>query len=445
MTRDVRLLVVDDDDTFRETLAAGLRRSFPAVDTAGSAAECLERIAAAEPDVVLIDLHLGDGDGLELLDRVAELAPSSERIVVTGFGTVDAAVEAMRRGAFDFVTKPLALERLIETVRRAGERRELRRENTGLRRMLRGSEQVELVGESPAIREVRDLARRAAESGAPVLITGPSGSGKELVARMIHGQGARSAQPLITVNSAAFQESLLESELFGHERGAFTGATEQRQGLVEAAHGGTLFLDEVGELPLPLQAKLLRAIQFGEIRRVGGVSTLKVDFRLLAATNQDLEAAVRERRFREDLYYRLNVIAIRLLPLADRPEDVEPLFRHTARRLGLRSQLGPAHFDVLRGYGWPGNVRELENLVERLKILEAGGPPSPERLLALLGIREAAAPCSPIRPLAELEREAIEHALAHFSGDREAAARALGLSVRKLYYRIAAYRKTPPA
>jgi len=432
------VLLVDDDETFRTTLSEQLRRRFPSIREAGSAASCMEALAAAEPDVILLDLHLADDDGLELLSRLRERAPSTEVIVVTGFGTVDAAVEAMRRGAFDFVTKPLRLEALVQVIERASERRAMRRENVGLRHMLDRKAPPLLVGESAATREVRELCARAARSDAPVLITGPSGAGKELVARSIHAASARAARELITVNSAALSESLLESELFGYERGAFTGANEQRQGLLEAAHGGTLFLDEVGELPASIQAKLLRALQFGEIRRVGGVATLRVDVRFLAATNRDLLAAVKERQFREDLYYRLNVITIHVPPLAERPEDVEPILRHLAR--GLPYEFGPAHFAVLRGYGWPGNVREMENLVERLKIRASDGPPDPQHILSLLGqAGTAAVPL--IRPLADVERDTIAHALRVFKGDRKAAADALGISVRTLYYRLSTYKE----
>jgi len=433
------VLLVDDDETFRGTLAEQLRRHFASVRETGSAAGCVEALESGEPDVVLLDLHLGADDGLELLSHLRERAPSTEVVVVTGFGTVDAAVEAMRRGAFDFVTKPLRLEALVQIVERAGERRALRRENVGLRRMLDRKEPPVLIGESAAIREVRELSARAAQSDAPVLITGPSGAGKELVARSIHAGSARARRELITVNSAALTETLLESELFGHERGAFTGATEQRQGLLEAAHGGTLFLDEVGELPPSMQAKLLRALQFGEFRRVGGVATLRVDVRFLAATNRDLLAAVHEQRFREDLYYRLNVITIHVPPLRERPEDIEPIFHDIAKRQGLPYDLGRPHFDALRSYGWPGNVREMENLIERLKIREADGVPDAPRLLALLG--QPGAPAVPaVRTLAELERDAIEHALRIHGGDRRAAADALGISVRTLYSRLAEYR-----
>ena len=376
--------------------------------------------------------------GLDVLVKVHEDHPAVEVVIITAFATVDIAVEAMRAGAFDFVTKPLKLDALLATIERAAERRELRSENAGLRRMLRRPA-AELVGESEAIQAIRKAIQQAAKSDVPVLISGPSGCGKELVARAIHAASSRGAREPITVNCAALHENLLESELFGHERGAFTGATEQHPGLFEAANGTTLFLDEIGELPLPLQAKLLRAVQFGEIRRVGGVSTLQVDVRLVAATNSDLAAAVRDGAFREDLYYRLNVAAIAVPPLRERTEDVEPLLRHIAAAAGLPYELTPAHFDVLSRYPWPGNVREIENLVERLKMRDSDSAPSPEALSVFL---EPIPPGKPaVRTLVDVERDAILDALRHFKGDRKAVADALGLSVRTLYYRLSAYKE----
>lgn len=441
MSHDLSILVVDDDAAFRDTLASRLKRTFSSVATASSARECLAALRAAQSDVVLVDLHLGSDDGLDLLEQIEEIAPGTVRIVVSGFGTVDAAVEAMRRGAFDFVTKPLNLEGLIQTIGRAGERRDLLRQNVGLRHMLDRGPGPEIIGVSDSIREVRQLARQAGDSTVPVLITGPSGCGKELVARAIHKNGSRRDQELITVNSAALQENLLETELFGHEKGAFTGASERRIGLMESAHRGTLFLDEIGELPVALQAKLLRAVQFGEIRRVGGRGTLTVDVRMMSATNRDLGAAVRDGTFREDLYFRLNVITISVPSLSERPEDIEPLFRHLAAHEGLAFDLEAEHFDVLRRYRWPGNVRELENLIQRLRIREFDGCPDPERLLALLGTRSASPTSTTVQPLAAVERAAIEGAVRFHKGDRDAAAHDLGISVRKLYYRIAQYRE----
>jgi len=441
MTPGPSVLLVDDDAVFRQTLARQLGKQLPAVEEAESSEGALARVAAREPDVALVDLNLGGEDGLDLLARLKERHPSVEVVVVTGFGTVDAAVEAMRRGAFDFVMKPLRLEELVQTIRRAAERRTLRCENEGLRRMLGRRGEGAILGASRAIAEVRAFIARAASSDAPVLIRGPSGTGKELVARAIHAAGPRAAREMVTVNSAALQEGLLESELFGHERGAFTGAVAQRRGLFEAAHGSTLFLDEIGELPPALQAKLLRVLQFGEVRRVGGTAALSVDVRTLAATHRDLEAAVRGGAFREDLYYRLNVLSIRIPPLRERPEDIEPIVRHLARGIGLGYEFGPEELAVLRSYPWPGNVREIENLLERLKIHEADGPPGAAALQTLLNASAAAASGAAgaprgIRPLAELEREAIEEALRAFGGNRREAARALGISVRTLYYRI---------
>ncbi len=442
MPEPTSVLYLDDDESLRTALGHELQREFADVRLCATAEEATREIAATEPDVLLLDLNLGGArDGLAVLEEVRTRAPSVEVVMLTAFGTIDVAVAAMRAGAFDFVTKPADLESLCGTLRRAAERGRLVAENRTLRGLL-GKPARELIGVSPAMDAVRAMIQKAGPADAPILVQGPTGSGKELVARAIHAASTRAGTEMITVNCAALQATLLESELFGHERGAFTGATQRRIGLYELAHDGTLFLDEIGELPLDLQPKLLRAIQFGEVRRVGAPRPRTVDVRIIAATNIDLRSALDEDRFREDLFYRLNVITIDILPLRNRPEDIEPLFAHLAGRHGLNYELSPAHFEVMRAYAWPGNVRELENFIERLCILRRNQPPTIAELRR--GLAEEQSVSLGLRPLADIERETIESALAHLSGDREAAAQALGISVRKLYYRLSQYKDQEP-
>jgi two-component system response regulator HydG len=329
--------------------------------------------------------------GLDLLRAVKQRNPAMEVIMMTGSATIETALEAVRNGAYEYVTKPFdRIEDLIRTVEKAAERHALLGQNRALRKLVDQSGASEIVGESAALRQVLGLVESVARSTATVLITGESGTGKEVIARAIHQKSPRHERPFVAVNCSALTDTLLESELFGHVKGAFTGAMRDKKGLFEAAEGGTLFLDEIGDVPLPMQVKLLRAIQQGEVKPVGANETRKVDVRILAATNVDLQKAVAQARFREDLYYRLAVIPVRLPPLRDRPEDIAKLAYHFMRRHSARhgrkiDRISDKALEILRGHAWPGNVRELENLMERVVLLSQTEEIAPEDLPPELG------------------------------------------------------------
>ncbi|HSN16013.1 MAG TPA: sigma-54 dependent transcriptional regulator, partial [Anaeromyxobacteraceae bacterium] len=363
-----RILVVDDERSMREFLEILLRKQGHEVITADALPAALAAAGEGDLDLVITDLRLGDGDGLELLGDVKARAPATEVVVITAYATAENAVQAMKLGAYDYVLKPFKLDELQLVVAKALERRALVAENRALRHRV-GREEQEIIGRSPAIAEVRAMVERVAIARTTLLVTGESGTGKEVVARAIHAR-AGAAQPFVPVNCGAIPEGLIESELFGHERGAFTGAVGTKAGLFEVAGAGTLFLDEVGELPLPMQVKLLRALQERRIRRVGGNGDIAVAARIVAATNRELEAEVAAGRFREDLFYRLNVIQLRIPPLRERREDL-PLFigrflEQFCGELGRpRMSLSPEAERLLLAWRWPGNVRELQNVIER--------------------------------------------------------------------------------
>jgi two-component system response regulator HydG len=382
--------------------------------------------------------------GLELLRAVKQVAPEVEIVVMTAFGTVEAAVSAMRDGAYDFVEKPLKRISIVKSVRKAAERQRLVAENKSLKDEIKRLAHREIIGSSPALRRVVDVATQAAPSQATVLVLGESGTGKELLARHIHERSSRARGPFVAVNCAAIPETILESELFGHERGAFTGASGRRDGRFAKAAGGTLFLDEIGELQASVQVKLLRVMQEGEYEPLGG-NTQKADVRLVAATNRDLVAEVAAGRFREDLYYRLNVIAITAPPLRARREDIPLLVDHF---LGLycakngRPRLQPtrAALDRLTDYAWPGNVRELENVIERAVVLSRSDALDEADLPEHIAV---AAPRAPTQltfeignPLDEIELRVIRETLRHTKGDKSLAAQLLGISTRTIYRKL---------
>jgi two-component system, NtrC family, response regulator HydG len=443
------VLVVDDQRNMRATTAMLLRQAGHAVEEAEDGAAAVQRLQAISFDVVVTDLRMPNVDGLEVLRAARELAPETEVIVMTAYATVEAAVEAMKRGAYDFVPKPFKEDELLLRVGRALERRRMKGELSlfaGEFRRRFGADHI--VGASAAMRHVLERVVRVGPTDATVLVTGESGTGKEVVARALHVTSRRGDKPFVPVNCAAITETLLESELFGHARGAFTGAIRARRGLFEEAHGGTLFIDEIGETSPGFQAKLLRALQDGEIRRVGESSPVQVDVRVIAATNQDLRRAIAEKRFREDLFYRLNVVPMRLPPLRERREDVPLLVRHFLARYQSRTNvektLSAEAMQKLVDHHWPGNVRELENVVEQIAALSAGT----EIQAAEVALDEGGPLALPVEPASEgeprtlaaaveeAERRAIEASLARCQGDLGAVARDLGVSPTTLWRKM---------
>ncbi len=445
MAEATTILVADDDAGMRESLARALRREGFTVVAAGDGAAGLDTLRRTHVDLLVADLRMPGLDGLELLRAAKLVAPDTEIVVISGHGTVEEAVEAMKEGAYDFLTKPFDRAALIRTVRQALERRTLILENRSLQRRLDELTGAgELIGQSPAIRGVLDLVRQVAPTTATVLIQGESGTGKELVARALHDLSPRRGKPFVRVNCAALPETLLESELFGYEKGAFTGAVGRKDGRFQLADGGTLLLDEVGDLSPLTQAKLLRVLQEGEFEPLGATRTVRVDVRVVAATNQDLAQLVREKRFREDLYYRLQVITVTVPPLRERPEDIPLLAQHFLRRFAAKNHreldgFTEAALRCLRDYGWPGNVRELEHAVERGVILARG------RLLDVADLPEAVTQSQPAArgvtipigmPLDEVEQRLIDETLRQTKGDKELAAKLLGIASRTIYRKL---------
>jgi DNA-binding NtrC family response regulator len=453
VTNTHRILVAEDDRVARELLTEILNRDGYEVDAVAGGDDAIRRAAGEPPDLVISDVKLGDGpSGMEVLAAFQVRASQTPVILITAFGDVSGAMVAIQRGAYDYVSKPFNIEELALTVRRALERRRLLEENRALRQQLRKGSLEDIVGRSPAMLEVYKMVARVASTLSTVLVVGESGTGKELVARAIHSHSPRARAPFVAVNCSALTESLLESELFGHERGAFTGAHATKRGVFEEAAGGTLFLDEIGDVGTKMQAQLLRVLQEGEIRRVGGSEPIKVDVRIVAATNRDLEEEVRAGRFREDLYFRINVVTIRLPPLRERPGDIPLLVEHFlhkyARREG-RSEagIGPEAAAALNRHSWPGNVRELENTIERALALSKEGfiltSDLPKELAALTHPAPPRAPDGGGEPLpalvedrptlAELERRYIDLILRETGGNKKRAAEILGIDRRTLY------------
>ena len=455
-----KVLIVDDEAGMRRILAVNLRRDGHVIAEANGASEAKAQIAAQEFDVVLTDQKMPDGTGMDVMRVAHEDDPTTSVIFLTAVGTIDLAVESMREGAFDFLAKPFMPDVVLAAVRRAAERTALLRENAVLKsqmRKLAGTEDI--LGTSQEIQAVRDVIARVAGTNATVLITGETGTGKELVARAIHRNSQRAARPFIAINCAAVTETLLESELFGHERGSFTGADRARAGLFEAAHEGTLFLDEVAEMSGAAQAKLLRVLAYGELQRVGSTSTRRVDVRVLAATHRRLEDRVHSGTFREDLYYRLAVVPIHLPPLRDRSGDLEELCACLCLRIAEEMKIAPrpvssSALSKLKNYAFPGNIRELRNLLERALILGQGAELRAEDFplhiesLSFAGEKEVSLlelverlpnPINLRASLAELERLLIERALRSANGVQAEAARQLELSRSDIGYKLAKY------
>jgi DNA-binding NtrC family response regulator len=452
----MRILVVDDERKWRELMRSELEEAGHDVAAAEDGQDALDRLADGETfDLVFTDLRMEPVNGLALLRQVRAVAPATDLVIVTAFADTRTAVEAMRLGAYDFLTKPFELEELVLLAARVAEKRGLKAENRALRSLLEGEAAAapgSMVGSSTVIRQVYELISKVAGTDTTVLIRGESGTGKELVARAIHDQSPRAGGPFKAVNCAALPETLLEAELFGHERGAFTGADRRKIGLFEAAGGGTLFLDEIGEISGVVQAKLLRALESKEITRLGATDAIRIDTRVVAATHVDLERGIREGDFRRDLYYRLNVFPIALPPLAARREDVAPLAARFLRDLvpGEEAPLPAAVIAKLKGYAWPGNVRELRNVIERATILAGGSAIGPEHvILPADEVRSsgsspnvaATSSESLVLPSEGVQLEAVEgrlirEALARARGNKSQAARLLGITRRTLYCRM---------
>ncbi len=442
-----RILIVDDEANARAALSEILHEEGYTTEVAADGFKALGKIEDFGPDVILTDLKMPGLDGLGLLEKAREVAPSTTVVVMTAFGTIPSAVSAVQRGAYHYLTKPLDMGELSLVVERAVERAKLVAENSRLREQLRArSPQGQLVGRHSSMAHVVQMAEQVAQSRATVLIVGETGTGKELIAELIHRSSPRHDKPLVRLNCAALSESLLESELFGHERGAFTGAIGRREGRFQQADGGTLFIDEVSEIPMATQVKLLRVLQERAFERVGGNETLHVDVRILCASNRDLRARIAEGLFREDLYYRLNVVTIELPPLRERVSDIPELATAFVRRYAEENHrvvegMTDEVLSALTAYGWPGNVRELENVIERAVVLSSGPRLELKHLPATLtpAAPRNEPPRVPGATIQELERYAILRTLEACRGSTSRAAAILGISPRKVQYKLHEY------
>jgi two-component system response regulator AtoC len=436
--QSARVLVLEDDKALSEVVCEELRARGCHTVAAHTVADGFEQLKQWEFDVALLDLILPDGSGIELLRHIAQEGLPTESIVLTGYAAVSTAIEAMKLGAYDYLTKPARMEELEVRVAKAAEKARLRRENLSLRERLKRQDPAQgLVTEDPAMKEVLATVARVAPSDIPVLIQGESGTGKELIARAIHEKSPRAGLPFLGINCAAVPESLLESELFGHEKGAFTGAVARKPGLFELADRGVLLLDEVGEAPLSVQVKLLRVLETKEFLRVGGTRPVRSDVRILSATNKNLKVEMQEGRFREDLYYRLNGITLQLPSLRNRREDIPLLARHFVDRFAGKKKLSPKTLELLKAYAWPGNVRELSMAIQRAVVLCAQETIEPDDLPLDVRTPDWKAPAvRTALTLAEMEREYIATVLEQHQGHRGKTARALGIDPKTLYNKL---------
>jgi DNA-binding NtrC family response regulator len=448
MTASSRIVVVDDELNIREALVTLLEKKQYQVRGAGTAEEALEGLESAPADLILTDLKMPGMGGMEFLRRLKQRWPEIEVLVMTAFGSIETAVEAMRCGAYDYITKPIDRERLAVVVEKALERHALACENKQLKDRLETRTRFDqMIGESEPMQRLYSLVEMVADSDVTVLLTGESGTGKELVARAIHHKSHRANGPFVTLNCGALPENLFESELFGYEKGAFTGAATNKMGRFELADGGTLLLDEIGELSLKSQVDFLRVLETKEFRRLGGTKIVKVDARIIAATNRNLEAAVREGEFREDLYYRLNVVPLHLPPLRERGDDIPLLTDRFMAEFAAQHHRQPKEIArqamrLLRLYAWPGNIRQLRNLIERLVVTVKSAVIEPEHLPEEIQASREDTRTMVVSlgsPLKDIEMEAIRRTLVEVTNHREKAAKLLGISLRALHYKIKAY------
>ncbi|HJU54808.1 MAG TPA: sigma-54 dependent transcriptional regulator [Pyrinomonadaceae bacterium] len=458
MSRKIRVMVVDDNKMFRDVVADQLNDSNIEAASAGSGEEALQSLGTTDCDVVLLDINMPGISGLDVLRQIRLMEDAPEVIMLTADTSLSTGIEAMRLGAYDYLTKPATLDEMEAVIRKADEKRRLVRQNASLRSVVRQPAATEdelpsFIYESEQMRGVVELAESAARLDSTVIITGESGTGKDVLARFIHARSARRDSPLITVNCGAMPETLFESEFFGHEKGAFTGASALKRGLIEAADGSTLFLDEVGDLPLPVQVKLLHFLEQGRFRRVGSTRDQAVDVRIIAATNRHLPQDVRDGRFRTDLFYRLNVVSLHILPLRERPADIPALieyyltlYRQRFNRPAL--SLSTEARQRLESYAWPGNVRELRNSLERAIALSTSDTIEAGQLMLQGDASQASvageasqthAPGAQTATLYELERQHILRVLSEAGGNRERAAAILGISARTLYRKLREY------
>src|SRR3989304_2487880 len=443
MSKKPNILFTDDEKTFRNIMAKELTRMGYNVTSCDNGSETIEKMQEKDFDVVILDMNMPAMNGTETLKRLKEMEPTKEVIILTGQGSIESAVQAIKLGAYDYLTKPCQLAELNALLQRALEKRQLNRENVHLRRLVKDTcETPVMIGSGIAMNAVYKMIDKAAPSDSIVLIQGESGTGKELVAQIIHQRSTRADKPFVVINCATLQETLLESELFGHVKGAFTGATELRMGLFEVADGGTLFLDEIGELAINTQAKLLRVVQSGEIRRVGDNKAINVDTRIIAATHRVLAGEVKKGKFREDLYFRLNVLTLSLPPLRDKREDIPVLVDHFLDNFCRNRQkkiLLPEAMTAMSQYHWPGNVRELKNTIERLVVM------AEEDSLSLKDLPENIRGASSTTAegtevvLSGVERKHILKVLHEKQGNKTLAAEALGISLKTLYTKLKAY------
>jgi two-component system response regulator AtoC len=449
----VKILVIDDEPGLRQTVSLVLSEEGWQVNAASDGEEGLARAEELHPDIILCDVRMPRLPGIEFLERYRASGGDALVIVMTAYGGTDLAIEAMKKGAYDYLPKPFAADQLVLTIRKAQEREALRREVKRLRTEVRADRKFgEIIARSPAMTKALETAAKVARHPSPVLVTGETGTGKELVARLIHTESDRAGAPFLAINCGAIPENLLESELYGHVKGSFTGADRDKVGIFEEADGGTVFLDEIGDMPLSLQVKLLRTLQEGEVRRVGDAKTRTVDVRVVSATNKNLEKEIKDESFRRDLFYRLAVVVIHLAPLRQRKEEIPPLIKHFIDRYSKKLDVAiegvdPEAMELLQSYGWAGNVRELENAVERALVLAEGDRitaadlpeqirspvkafDEPELLEDELSVKKHGA---------ALERRLIKRALERTGGNKTRAAELLELSSRALLYKIRDY------